>query len=507
MLSSRKAQNAAETPRIGPASLFDPAGDISLLSGIEQSLRDMIEPALSGEPKHTASMMRRLVLDMAARHATARELAPMLRGAHLAAVDELIALASTMGGEGQDIATRLGDAPTDVAASEDLSRLLSEAFDDLAALHDPGANFSEALIKILAGLLKADSLAEKTRRDWADQVEAQVSPETCDSGIITKDRLELFLREAMPEHPDLAVSRVSRPPMGWGKVTLIAELEGSNLPFRSLVVRQDALLSGTGTHVADEYGIIKFVHQHGLEVPEPIFFHPGDDRFGRPFIIMTKLSGATAGGFGGPAPECTREALFGLARFAARLHALDPSESDLPQSWKTAPDEDANKRAVVKVRQQLRDNQVAPLPVASGTLLWLEHNAPPAPERPIIVHSDLGLWNLLVEGPRLSAVLDWELAQIGDPMQDLAYIRPLLGDRMTWDEFVEAYLAAGGQDYRPAAIEFFGILSDVRNVMFTEIMHHRAVSNVADVRTAHAVTTCLHMLERQAAAKLPGIDS
>jgi aminoglycoside phosphotransferase (APT) family kinase protein len=257
--------------------------------------------------------------------------------------------------------------------------------------------------------------------------------------------------------------------------------------------------------VVDEYPVIKFVHDHGLQVPKPLFINREEGRFGRPFIVMSKLSGSTAGGFAGPDPECTREALFELAVFAARLHALDPRESGLPAQWKQAPDRDANRRAVASVHRQIVMSEVAPLPLARGTLLWLERNAPPAPERPIIVHSDLGLWNVLVEGPKLSAVLDWELAQIGDPMQDLAYVRPLLGDRMSWQEFVDAYLAAGGQEYRPDAIEFFGILSDVRNVMFTEIMHNMAVSNVADVRTAHAVTTCLHMLERQAAARLPGI--
>jgi aminoglycoside phosphotransferase (APT) family kinase protein len=489
----------------GLPSLFDPAGDISLLTGIEQSLREVIEPVLDGETKHAVGMIRRIILDMVARKAVRPTLSTMIRDAHLEALRNLIALASDQGAAGREFAVQLSETLRGLAPDADISYVLSAAFNELAELPVFGDDFSEALTMILGGLLRAERDLERAYRIWADRVEAQASQDTLDIGIVTKDRLELFLREAMPDHADLTVASVSRPAMGWGKTTLIAELEGEKLPFRSLVVRQDALSSGTGTHVVDEFAVIQFVHKHGLPVPEPIFMHQGDERFGRPFIIMSKLSGVSAGGFGGPDPACTREALFELARFAARLHALDPSESDLPPEWRIPPAENANRNAVAKVRQQLLDNQVAPLPLASGTLLWLERNAPPSPKRPIIVHSDLGLWNLLVEGPHLNAVLDWELAQIADPMQDLAYVRPLLGDLMTWEEFVGAYLAAGGQDYRPAAVEFFGILSDVRNVMFTEIMHHRAVSNGADVRTAHAVTTCLHMLERQATAKLPGL--
>jgi hypothetical protein len=41
--------------------------------------------------------------------------------------------------------------------------------------------------------------------------------------------------------------------------------------------------------------------------------------------------------------------------------------------------------------------------------------------------------------------------------------------------------------------------------MFTELLHYKAVANNAtDVRTAHAVTTCLHMLERAGSSKIPG---
>jgi aminoglycoside phosphotransferase (APT) family kinase protein len=508
MCSSREAQKSLKPAHAELPSLFTSRGEASLLIGIEQSLRELVEPAVGDvEAKHVVGMIRRLILDMAARQIEGSNIESALRAAHLEALEAVIALTWKLGEGGRDLATRLSDEISRKTPDADISKLLSFAFNELATLPNSGEEFSGELTRILGVLLRANREADRRHQECADRIEAQESPERHDTGIITKDRLELFLREKMPNHADIAVKRVSRPPMGWGKVTLIAELEGDNLPFRSLVVRQDALLSGTGTHVVDEYAVINFVHRHGLQVPEPLFIHRGDERFGRPFILMSKLSGVSAGGFGGPDPGCTREALFELARFAARLHALDPRDSDLPPEWKNAPDEHANRRAVTKVRQQLAGNLVAPLPLASGTLLWLQRNAPPSPDRPIIVHSDLGLWNLLVDGPKLNAVLDWELAQIGDPMQDLAYIRPLLGDRMTWDEFVAAYLAAGGQEYRPAAMDFFGILSDVRNVMFTEIMHKMAVSNVADVRTAHAVTTCLHMLERQAAAKLPGIPS
>jgi aminoglycoside phosphotransferase (APT) family kinase protein len=488
-------------------SLFDSSGEVPLLIGIEQDLRLIIEPALSdAEAKHTLAMIRRIILDVIARRLEAPETETMVRSARLKALQDVIELARSLGGAGQILADRLIHDLREGGERSEVSEMLGRAFGELADI--PGTEapaFSAKLGKILSHLLEKETAVETRHRATAERLEAQQKPGTSDPDVITLDRFEQFMREQMPEVPDLKVKRMTRPPMGWGKVTLIADLEGTNLPFSSVVIRQDAALSGTNTQVLDEYPIIKFVSDNGLQVPTPLFLSEKSDRFGRPFIVMSKLSGANGGGFGGPSPECTRAALFDLARFSAKLHALDPRESDLPAHWKAMPDTDSNRRAVANVHRQIVENQVSPMPLARGTLLWLDRNAPRSPDRPIIVHSDLGLWNLLVDGPKLTAVLDWELSHIGDPMQDLAYVRPLLGDRMTWQEFVDAYLAAGGQEYRPDAIEFFGMLSDVRNVMFTEIMHNMAVRNIADVRTAHAVTTCLHMLERQAASKLPAM--
>jgi aminoglycoside phosphotransferase (APT) family kinase protein len=506
MSTSPLSETPSGAQRASLPSLFEASGEVPLLIGIEQDLRLMIEPVVNDpEAKHTLGMIRRLLLDIVARRLEEPVTAPMVRTTRWDALQEVIALARLLGGPGEELANRLANSlPREGREAGDVSDLLGSAFGELADV--PGTEtpaFSTKLGAILARLLESEKAVEARHRARADRIEGQHKPGASDPGVITQERFEQFMREQMPDVPDLKVMRLTRPPMGWGKVTLIADLEGTNLPYSSVVIRQDAALSGTNTRVVDEYPIIKFVSDHGLQVPEPLFISRENGRFGRPFIVMSKLSGATGGGFGGPNPECTREALFDLARFAAKLHALDPRDSDLPATWTTTPDKDANRRAVADVHRQMVDNQVSPMPLARGTLLWLDRNAPPSPDRPIVVHSDLGLWNLLVEGPKVNAVLDWELAHIGDPMQDLAYVRPLLGDRMTWQEFVDEYLAAGGQVYRPDAIDFFGMLSDIRNVMFTEIMHNMAVSNIADVRTSHAVTTCLRMLERQAASKLP----
>ena len=93
----------------------------------------------------------------------------------------------------------------------------------------------------------------------------------------------------------------------------------------------------------------------------------------------------------------------------------------------------------------------ARLPVFDYTLRWLADHLP-EPAEPRLLHGDFRMGNLMIDGDGIAAILDWELAHIGDPAQDLAYIctpswrftrhdRPVGGFGEV-DEFLSAYAKA-----------------------------------------------------------------
>ena len=103
-------------------------------------------------------------------------------------------------------------------------------------------------------------------------------------------------------------------------------------------------------------------------------------------------------------------------------------------------------------------------PILALALRWLERNLP-APTAPRLLHGDFRLGNVLVKQGRLTGVLDWELAHLGDPHEDLAFgcmtvwrfARP---DRPAYglgsvESLATAYLAAGGQAFDPARFRFW----------------------------------------------------
>ena len=65
-----------------------------------------------------------------------------------------------------------------------------------------------------------------------------------------------------------------------------------------------------------------------------------------------------------------------------------------------------------------------PVPLVTFACQWLRRNVPPAPARPVVIHGDTGPGNFLFEGDRLTAIIDWEFTHLGDPMKDLALLRP-----------------------------------------------------------------------------------
>ncbi|GAA1917702.1 phosphotransferase [Nocardioides marmoribigeumensis] len=95
----------------------------------------------------------------------------------------------------------------------------------------------------------------------------------------------------------------------------------------------------------------------------------------------------------------------------------------------------------------------------------------PAAVEPALVHGDFRLGNLLVAPDGRVAVLDWELAHLGDPAEDLGWLcaRPWrfggpgeaagLGSR---DELLSAYASAGGSGVDPERLHFWEVLASLK---------------------------------------------
>jgi aminoglycoside phosphotransferase (APT) family kinase protein len=118
-------------------------------------------------------------------------------------------------------------------------------------------------------------------------------------------------------------------------------------------------------------------------------------------------------------------------------------------------------------------------------LRWLADNKP-AGTAVTLVHGDFRLGNLMVDGGRLTAVLDWELVHAGDPLEDLAWfcIRAWrfgtddreAGGLGSMEEFVSAYEKASGREVGRDALRWWQVLQTLRWGVMCGIQAHRHLS-------------------------------
>ncbi len=246
------------------------------------------------------------------------------------------------------------------------------------------------------------------------------------------------------------------------------------------VLRLDPLQSTVETDRRREYEILHAM-RNTVPVP-PVQGVDGDGSvIGRPALIMSFMPGATqpteeaSGNVSGMNMTFTqdfREALgSSFIENLAALHLADWRAADLPSY--AAPDADPRQAARWQVNwwsRVWRDDQVRPLPAQRMIEHWLRDNLPEC-RHPVVVHGDYRPGNFLFDPPtrKITAILDWELAHIGDYHEDLAFVvqsglstmengQRLACGLLPREVMIERYQALTGFPVCPRTLRFYEVL-------------------------------------------------
>jgi aminoglycoside phosphotransferase (APT) family kinase protein len=170
--------------------------------------------------------------------------------------------------------------------------------------------------------------------------------------------------------------------------------------------------------LAVEAELMRCARAAGVPEPEVYYVLEAGDGLGEGFV-MEWLDGETLGARIARSPDLAkvRENLaFECGQVLARIHAIDIEATGLDKRLHTSTPEQF-------VRQTWERYQLlhTPQPMIDFTGRWLLENLPKAP-RVTLVHNDFRNGNFMVDEHGINAVLDWEIAHIGDPMRDLGWI-------------------------------------------------------------------------------------
>jgi len=271
--------------------------------------------------------------------------------------------------------------------------------------------------------------------------------------------LQAYLAEQKPLGAEFEVRSVRRLSSGMSKETYLAIFEDSKGRQRKLFVRKDGAFSSLTTTVVDEFPLLSHLATFRLPIARVLGCEADRSICGAPFMLVEAMPGGSDVSTWGD-PALLRAVGLQLAEFLARLHAVPTAEfvAD-PPFWL---DPLHLCRSVTGMRAAWENYGRDGQPLMVAVLDWLEANEPPAQGRQVLVHGDVGLYNLLIEGHTVTAVVDWEMCHLGQPEEDLLCVRRLLGEAMSWSEFLEAYRSHGGQYEGQADERYYGVFTMAR---------------------------------------------
>lgn len=195
-------------------------------------------------------------------------------------------------------------------------------------------------------------------------------------------------------------------------------------PEQSYVLRRKpaGVLLKSAHAVDREYRVTRALYDAGLPVAEPLLLCEDEDVIGTIFYVMRYVPGRS---FWDPRmPNLTpseRAAIYDSANETlARLHSVDHVAIGLADYGRPG---NYFARQIARWSGQYEASRTRDIPEMDRLAAWLPGAIPPTDERTTIIHGDYSFHNLLVHPtePRVSAVIDWELSTLGDPLGDLTY--------------------------------------------------------------------------------------
>lgn len=228
-------------------------------------------------------------------------------------------------------------------------------------------------------------------------------------------------------------------PGSYSNYTHILTARGADATEFNLVIRRYRVFGSydRGQKARREFTAMQYANRNGIPAPQPLYLDETGDLLGIPGIVTRYVTGTQIESPADPVAWARA-----LAETLVRIHAVpcDPASRNFLL--------DANSDAT----WFLRSGRVPDIMQAhpEGERVWQAVRRGLSrlqPVRATLVHTDYWPGNILWEGDKISAVIDWEEAAFGDPAIDVAYCRMdmlIRGLPQVADEFLAAYETAAG---------------------------------------------------------------
>lgn len=309
--------------------------------------------------------------------------------------------------------------------------------------------------------------------------------------------LQGFFRDAAP---GATVTGVRRMGGGASKEQFAFTLVPAGGEPRDFVLRMDPRGAVTESDRRREHEVLKAM-QGVVPVPDPVWLDDSGGYFGQPALIMNLVPGVTkpsgagvkVSGLGTWLGEPLRTALAPqFMDYLVRIHNFDWRSAALPSfAPPTGHPKDAARWSLNFWRGLWALDSSEQRPIIALAEEWLCHNLPDC-TAPALTHGDYRTGNYLFDEQtqRITAILDWETARIGDVHEDLAWVlMEVFGiregatfrasDLFEREDFIETYERASGRRVDRQTLHYYEVMASWKCYIVT------AANALAVARSAH----------------------
>lgn len=217
------------------------------------------------------------------------------------------------------------------------------------------------------------------------------------------------------------IIEISQFPGGYSNLTYFLRTEGKEYVLRRPPVGAKDIKGGHD--MGREFRVLSTLKQAGYQqIPQPIIFSEDETVMGCPFYVMERVQGVVLRAHNAPkmgiSAEKMREISEALVDNLVALHGIDIQATGLINLGKP---EGYIRRQVEGWYKRYQVSQTDEIPTMDTLAAWLMEKMP-MENAPTLIHNDYKYDNMVLNTHDLSdivAVLDWEMATVGDPLMDV----------------------------------------------------------------------------------------
>ena len=293
-----------------------------------------------------------------------------------------------------------------------------------------------------------------------------------ESEELDTDALQAWLAD---NAPDIAGDiELQQFPSGHSNLTYLIRIDGDDYVLRRPPFGAENIAKGHD--MSREYTVLSHLDGVFDKAPGTVAFCEDDEVIGAPFYIMERVEGVILRGSNPDVPDLDEQTMAGLSeslvRTLSEIHEIDLEACGLDDFGK--PDGYVE-RQVMGWTKRYTKSQTDDIPAMDEVGRWLKESMPDD-VGPALIHNDFKYDNVVLDPEDLTqvnAILDWEMATVGDPLMDLGtslayWIQPqdpdvlqslnfgptALAGNLTRREVVDKYAEFSGRDVSDAVFYY-----------------------------------------------------